>query len=105
MKATGLSDGDYEVRYYDADRVLIQIEINTSSAGELLSEILPSSHGSAAAGIWEAILYELPKIKEKGIDTFNVQESAIPEFPSVATGIGATVLCGVIFLWMRKRAK
>jgi len=37
-------------------------------------------------------------------DTFEVQESAIPEFPTVITAIIAIGLCAGIYLWMRKKA-
>jgi len=110
MKATGLPvpDEEYEVRYYDAADELRQSETGImSSNGELLSQILPSNfEGSAVAGKWYAELWnEPPATKPLATAKFNVQESAIPEFPTVASGIGVAVLCGVIFLWMRKRAK
>ena len=107
MKAAGLpgQDGYYEARYYDADMVQLQTETNMSSNGEFLSLILPSAfEGSAAAGTWTAELYDLtPKMKLLVTDTFYVQASAIPEFPTVVSGIGVVVVCGVIFLWMRKK--
>jgi hypothetical protein len=36
-------------------------------------------------------------------DTFEVAESAIPELPTVVTGIAVAGMCFVIYYWMRKR--
>ncbi len=62
------------------------------------SETPPSTYGEVttiSTPLWGTILAS---------DTFTVQESAIPEFPTVLAVIVALSLCAGIYLWMRRKA-
>jgi len=106
MKATGILSGkDYEFRYYDAGDTLLLTDgpITADVNDEAVSEMTPSNYPSSTAGTWSCEIWSLAPSLKKDTDTFTVQQSAIPEFPTVLSAIAVATLCGVAYLWMRKR--
>ena len=121
MEGTGFATGNYDVGYYDADGILATADENISvSTGTLNSEYdLTTDPYAKGDGLWYALVqpanatpfadnytdvaanpdtYELV-----ANDSFNVAQSAIPEFPTVMAGIMVAGLCFGIYYWMRKR--
>ena len=37
-------------------------------------------------------------------DSFEIELSAIPEFPTIIAAIVTMALCAIMYLWMRKRS-
>lgn len=110
MKATGLPSAPkvYQAKYCDANGQILLSYTGQSSGGVFLSQIRPSDFQNppwtAKAGTWTAELYKTePTVQLLVIDTFTVDQSAIPEFPTVAAGIGVVGLClGSYYYWRRK---
>ena len=102
MKATGLgADKLYRVRYYDSGDVLLQTDDGYSSGGELIGTINPLHYPASQAGMWTAELYKMqPKESLLATDTFEVTQSAIPEFSKY--GILAFLILGLIYLRRRR---
>jgi len=113
----------YKVAYYDGDGykmgtdVVFDITVPPTD-GVLQSEIRPADYEGAGAGFgtWHAVVYNttgsmpasyaaVSKADSGYIitDSFYVEESCIPEFPTVIGGIGVAGLCFGIYYWKRKR--
>ena len=127
MKGTGFANGNYDVGYYDGadSRVLLALDENISvTDGTLNSEYLLTTDKSAAPGTWHALVQPAsatpfpdpgsPTDYDEAVnnpdtyelltnDSFLVEASAIPEFPTVMAGITVAGLCFGIYYWMRKR--
>lgn len=70
---------------------------------------------NAVAGLWHCVIftsgtdapnyYDEAKVHANKVveDSFTVQQSAIPEFPTAIGAILVVALCGGIYLWLRKR--
>ena len=121
MEGTGFPNGNYDMGYFDADDGLATIDENISvTDGTLNSEYdLTTDPYAKGDGLWHVLVqpdgatpfadnytdvaanpdfYEL-----MANDSFNVAQSAIPEFPTVMAGIMVAGLCFGIYYWMRKR--
>ncbi|MFC1893762.1 Loki-CTERM sorting domain-containing protein [Chloroflexota bacterium] len=126
MKGVGFdTTGTYKIAYYDggtthdgADGTQLDVDLYTDIGDGILdeSERLLTSYGSSSYGTWHAVVYkttgdmpdsyDLVSSSDPGYvveDSFYVEQSAIPEFPTVLTVIIAMALCAGIYLWMRKR--
>jgi hypothetical protein len=122
MEGTGFPADNYTVGYYDGGDSLVATDENVSvgASGNLTSEYDLTTDKSAAPGTWHALVQPagatnpLPSNYSTAVtdpdfyelmanDSFNVAESAIPEFPSVLAGIMVSGLCFGIYYWMRKR--
>lgn len=133
MKGTGFLDGaeTYNVGYYDADDTkratdngiaLVSVSGGRGTLGNTSDPYEPNydlTSPPAAAGTWHAVVQPsgataFPSdystlsgapddYKLIADDTFTVEASAIPEFPTVMAAIGVAGLCYGIYFWMRKR--
>jgi hypothetical protein len=125
MKGTGFTNGNYNIAYYDAtvtgEGNWIATDTNISvSNGELNSAYLLTTNQSAIGGTWHALVQPFsgytafPGTYNTAVaapdtygllanDSFTVQQSAIPEFPTVIAGIAVAGTCFAIYYWMRKR--
>ena len=105
MKADGLPSAakTYQAKYYDATGQILLSYSGQSSSGVFLSEIRPSDFPASKPGTWKAELYKTePSVVLLATDTFKVDQSAIPEFPTVAAGIGVAGLCFGFYYWRRR---
>ena len=126
MKGTGFTNGNYyNVAYYDATVTgggnLIYSDTNISvTTGMLDSAYLLTNDQSAIAGTWHALVQPFsgymafPGTYNTAVaapdtygllanDFFTVEQSAIPEFPTVIAAIVVAGTCFAIYYWMRKR--
>jgi len=124
MEGTGFPNGNYDVGYYDGTVAgggtwVATDENITVSTGTLNSEYLLTNDQTATPGTWHALAqpasatpldssYATAVADPDGYellanDSFTVQPSAIPEFPTVMAGIMVAGLCFGIYYWMRKR--
>ena len=101
MKGDGLPSASktYMAKYFDSGGQILLSYTGQSSGGVFLSQIKPSDFQNppwtAKAGTWTAELYKTgPAVVLLATDTFTVDQSAIPEFPTVAAGIGV-VACAL----------
>ena len=109
---------DYKVAYYDTDGWKVQTEFTNSSggAGALSSQYDFTSNVSSAPGTWHCVVlnttgsapntYDEAKADANYTvdDAFEVEQSAIPEFPTVVAAIAVCMLCAVAYVVMRRRA-
>ena len=111
----------YKVAYYDADGAKSpganKIETDTDTVGDdgyIDSQCIFTDYSASAdAGAWPAIVCDGTKDPPSTYDSswqdtlsdaeFTVEESAIPEFPTVIAGIGVAGMCAAIYWWMRRR--
>ncbi len=109
-----LPNHDYRVAYYDgSDNKTFTHDVTSGASGNLSSQ-RTFEEGSDTAGAWNVIVcepYLTPPTSYNGSwafinasDSFTVEESAIPEFPTVLVAILALSLCVGIYLWMRRKA-
>lgn len=125
MEGTGFATGNYDVGYYDGvgSWVLLALDENIAVGGDgiLNSEYdITTDQEAAADNWWHALVQpasgytDLPGSYAVAIadpdvyglmanDSFFVEASAIPEFPTVMAGIMVAGLCFGIYYWMRKR--
>jgi len=121
MFGEGFASGTTKVGWYDGGNALKQTDTYSSWGGGILnwSECdLMSFAGpppTAAAGTWHAVVLlqadDIPAAYADAIadpdyvvdDSFEVDASAVPEFPVVMAAIGVAGLCFGIYYWMRKR--
>ena len=109
---------NYSVGYYDGsgDKVASDGPKSSTSYGNLSSQYLLTTHTDAVFGTWHAVVFDTnygspsenytAAATNPGYvveDSFGVQASAIPEFPTVMAGIMVAGLCFGIYYWMRKR--
>jgi len=120
MQGTGFPTGFYTVGYYDGAGIRVYDEDNISVSGDgILNSEYQLDSLPAIFGTWHALVQpfgagSFPGTYAEAIadpdgcelladDSFLVQESAIPEFPTVMAGIMVAGLCFGIYYWMRKR--
>jgi len=106
----------YHVGYYDGVNVLVLSEgVSSDGSGNLQSTCGFEDKG-AIAGTWHSVVYDDDVASPPSTytasdsnsvfeDSFTVNESAIPEFPTIMAMISVTALCGAIYCWMRKRRR
>lgn len=108
-----LTDHYYKVAYYDSDDANRTTETTLSDG----SGNVPSQHTFVAdvdlPGTWHVILcdaaqdppseYDASWAYTIAEDTFTVQQSAIPEFPTILAAIASLALCAGIYLLMRRK--
>ena len=108
---------DYKVAYYDANGTKVQTEVTNSSDNKMLeSQYDFTSNVSSAAGQWHSVVFDttgsIPDTYNDAKtdpnyvidDFFTVQDSAIPEFPTVVAAIAVCMLCAVAYVVMRRKA-
>ena len=66
-----------------------------------LSYIHPIEHGTSCTGLWRVDLYRVNGNAFQASDTFTVQESAIPELPTLLSALFMLVCTGVIYMKLR----
>jgi len=126
MKGTGFEPStSYFVAYFDANGNQVSSELKSSDGSRNLLSLCALSDTGATAGIWNALVQLdttiYPVYTSFGTasyteitaapgtyglvanDTFNVDESALPELPTVFAGIFIASACGGIYWLMRKR--
>lgn len=128
MLGKGFAQGNYNIYYYDGGvsggkQVLVATQTNVPvGADGILLNLLGynlRSDQSATQGVWHVLVQPagataMPTYYNDAIadpdgyeiianDSFNVDLSAIPEFPTVIPAIGAAALCFAVYYWMRKR--
>ena len=121
MNGNGFADVSYLVAYYDAGGVKKGSETVSASGGSLSSQYLLTTDTSADPGTWHVLVQPSSGYTGFGTDSydtiaaspdtyglfvndsFTVDSSAVPEFPSVFAAIGVAGLCFAIYCWMRKR--
>ena len=114
MYGTGLLPSrNYRVAYYDGGNTKRVTDDVTSGASGNVSSQRTFDVGTDVAGTWHVIICEpdfTPSASYNATwsytitsDDFTVQESAIPEFPTVIAAIVATGLCAGVYLWMRRK--
>ena len=107
---------DYRVSYYDGsdNKVVTDQEVSSDGSGNLSSQhTFRETEPTDQPGTWHVIVYEAtytaPPIYDSGwsdmlvVDTFNVQQSAIPEFPTALGAIAALALSACVYLWLRRK--
>ena len=103
MKGTGLKSGkSYTARYYDASMVGIASETGVAQNKEFLSMIRTNTSSIAVPGEWTCELYDWNNALVQ-TDTFAVLGSAIPEFPNLVSKIVAPLICGLVYLRLRRK--
>ena len=78
----------------------------------------PADYVSSSYGTWHAVVYKTSATMPASYDlvstgdtdyavtdSFDVQQEAIPEFPTVMAGVMVAGLCFGIYYWMRKRKR
>ncbi len=116
MDITGLlPNHNYRVAYYDGsdNNTYTDSDAISSATGNVSSEH-EFQLGQDEAGTWHVIVCEPdfdPPNTYNGSwsyiissDTFTVQQSAIPEFPTVIAAVIAFSLCAAIYLGIRRKA-
>jgi hypothetical protein len=118
MYGTGFSSGSYKIIYWDGDGNKRTGEITSPVSGTLHSHWTFNTENDTA-GNWHAAVYTQdanpssysasdPDIiaddkSYSGGYGFHVEESAIPEFPTVWAVIVALALSVGVYLWLRRR--
>jgi hypothetical protein len=118
MYGTGFSSGTHKIIYWDGDGTKRTGEI-TSPVDGILKSQWTFTADNATAGNWHATVYKSganpssysatdPDIvtddkSYSGGYAFDVEESAIPEFPTVLAILVSFGLCAGIYLWMRRK--
>ena len=104
----------YKVAYYDVNNDKVASELTNTSDGDgnLSSQYDFTGNTSATAGTWNSAVYDVnnsplstynPNDPNNIVDDeFEVQESAIPEFPTVIAAIAVCMLCAVSYIVMRR---
>ncbi len=110
----------YKIAYYDGGNDKRATETETSDGSGNLSSQHTFTPVTDVAGTWHVLVYEATGVADppstwsaSGIsdwcetlasDTFQADESAIPEFPTALAAIVALSLCAGVYLWMRRKA-
>jgi len=126
MQGTGFAVGNYTVGYYDGavagggNLTAVDENIIVNGTGILNSQYLLTTDPNATGGTWHALvqpasgytaLHSDYNIAVGAPDTYGllandsfiVEQSAIPEFPTVLAGVAVAGSCFGIYYWMRKR--
>ncbi len=114
----------YKVAYYDGgtahdgvDGALVMVDAINSNYNRSISSVCEcTSYPSASYGTWHAVAYRAdtgdaapaatytPNDSNSTMEVeFTVEQSAIPEFPTVIAGIIVVGMCFGIYYWMRRR--
>ncbi len=115
MYSTGLLPShNYRMVYYEGDNDKRATEDVASDASGNLSTQHTFIDGTDAAGTWNVIVIERDFTPPDpynssweymiASDTFTVQASAIPEFPTVLAAMVALALSAGVYFWMRRKA-
>ncbi|MFC1951729.1 hypothetical protein ACFLYI_01630, partial [Chloroflexota bacterium] len=108
---------NYTVCYYDGGgtKIVTDSGVTTTPYGNLSTLYALDSNQSATHGTWHAAVFNStanPPPDWDSVagttgfimsDSFDVDASAIPEFPTIFTGIAVSVICLLIYIWMRKK--
>ena len=104
----------YRVAYYDGSDAKIATDDVTSGASGNISSQRTFNPETDTAGTWHVIVCEQAYTPSDNYsaswpytlisDSFIVQDSAIPEFPTVIAAIAALGLCVGTYLWLRRKA-
>ncbi|MFC1926182.1 hypothetical protein ACFLWV_00315 [Chloroflexota bacterium] len=117
MGGTGFTAShSYHVGYYDGADVLVLSEGVASDGSGNLQSMCGFEIVGAVAGTWHSVVYDDDVASPPATytasdsnsvfeDSFTVDASAIPEFPTIMAMISVTALCGAIYYWMRKRRR
>lgn len=121
MSGTGWKTGSYFVAYYDGGGVQVGSETRSPSGGALTSQISLGSYPGAASGTWHTLIQPSSDYTSFGSasyatitgnpdtygllanDSFTVQSSALPEFPTASAGLMAAGLSLAAYWQLRKR--
>lgn len=114
MKSTNLlPEYDYRMAYFDGDGDKRATEDYASDASGNLTTEHTFVNGTDVAGTWHVVICDAahtpPSEYDAGWtytiaeDTFTVQQSAIPEFPTVLTAFVSLTLCVGVYLLMRRK--
>ncbi len=106
MKAEGLTKSKpYHVKYFDGAGIeLASMGVSSDSNGVLASQIKPKDYPASQSGTWRAELWSDQPVKLIATDTFEVTAQAIPEFPTVLTGIVVPLISSGIYFIRRRNA-
>jgi hypothetical protein len=112
MYGENFEEGTYHVGIYDADGYKAASD-GTWTTDTLSIQYQLNSDPGRAAGTWHAVVYKAPNTPPTTYvaddparvveDSFTVEQSAIPEFPTAFVAIGVVGFCGVGYLWLRRR--
>jgi len=110
----------YKIAYYEADTdgegedtagKIETDDVDSDADGNLSSNCVFTSYPAADPGTWHAIVCNSSKSPPSTYnsswsetiadDSFTVEESAIPEFPTVVAAIAVCMLCAVAYMVMR----
>ena len=114
MHTTGLHPNyDYRFAYYDGSDNKTRTDDQTSDASGNVSSQHTFAKGTDTAGTWYVVVsepYFTPPTSYNATwaytissDSFNVSDSAIPEFPTVLAAVITLSLVGGIYLWMKRK--
>jgi len=111
--------GSYDIYYYDGNNNLVTAatHLNVQAAlgtGKLSSSYILNTDTGAAQGLWNCGVLDAGSPTPPSTwstsgwvaydaDGFTVDQSAIPEFPTVMAAIGVAGLCFGIYWWMKRR--
>lgn len=114
---TGMAPSQvYNVGYYDngaSNNLVLTHSVTSGADGSLSSWCVLSNYPTSSAGTWYAVVFKDPATPPSTYsttgataeDSFAVDNSAIPEFPTVIAGIAVAGMCFGIYWLMRKKAK
>ncbi|MBI2831430.1 MAG: hypothetical protein HYX79_04145 [Chloroflexi bacterium] len=123
MNGTGFAAATYNVAFYDGgvsggQKVATVTDISLTG-GELRTSLYLFDKTTATAGTWHAVAQPsgstaFPQDYNTvtsapdtygllGNDSFSVEVSAIPEFPTIISAIMTMALCAVGYWWMKKK--
>lgn len=111
MRGTGFKAGSYNVVYWDGSGYKRVTDVKTVDGGGILDFEHTFLAGTDVAGLWYASAYVgvTPAAHSDTTnlwadDSFTVEQSAIPEFPTVVAVIVVCLLCAVAYVVMRRKA-
>jgi subtilisin family serine protease len=115
MQTTGLlASHSYRMAYYDGGNTKRATEDATSDTSGNLSTQHTFVNGTDVAGTWHVIVcdqahtppttYSATWAYTINEDTFDVEDTAIPEFPTTLVAIAALATCAGIYFWLRRKA-
>lgn len=121
MSGTGWKAGSYFVAYYDGGGAQVGSETRSASGGALTSQLSLGSYPGAASGTWHTLIQPSSGYTSFGSasyatitgnpdtygllanDSFTVQSSALPEFPTASAGLMAAALSFAAYWRLRNR--
>jgi hypothetical protein len=114
MNGSGLTPSTaYRIIFWDGNGDKRKTDDKSSDANGNLDSSHTFVAGTDQAGTWYATVYDSQSYSPGSHDpadshlviddTFEVQQSAIPEFPGVVTAIAVCMLCAVAYMVMRRK--